>query len=72
MAVRWLAPERLDDAERPAAESADVWSFGVVLWEILSLGARPYDALSDELVIQQVTLPDRSSLSTESFHDKFQ
>ena len=38
--VRWTAPETLDD--NLSTIESDRWSFGVVLWEIFSLAAKPY------------------------------
>lgn len=37
--VRWMAPEC---ANYKAVANSDVWSFGIVLWEIFSLGQMPY------------------------------
>ncbi|ESO11378.1 hypothetical protein HELRODRAFT_91450, partial [Helobdella robusta] len=49
MPVRWMAPEVL---RRPGFNvESDVWSFGVVLWEMMSRGLRPYMSLSNEKVI---------------------
>lgn len=45
----------------------NVWSFGVVLWEILSIGARPYATLTDEQVLQQVVQEKRTILNPPSF-----
>ncbi|XP_067683652.1 uncharacterized protein [Haliotis asinina] len=42
--VRWMAPECFKST-RDATEKSDVWSFGVVLWEIFSLGDNPYPGL---------------------------
>ena len=36
----WSAPEVLE--RRKFSSSADVWSYGILLWEIFSLGAFPY------------------------------
>ncbi|XP_030761792.1 uncharacterized protein LOC115886678 [Sitophilus oryzae] len=47
--LRWMAPEALES--RMCDNKTDVWSFGVVLWEIASLGAFPYKNLSNESVI---------------------
>ncbi|XP_055329168.1 receptor-like tyrosine-protein kinase kin-16 [Paramacrobiotus metropolitanus] len=38
--VRWMPPESIQNAVY--SEKSDVWSFGVVLWEMFSLGALPY------------------------------
>ena len=35
--IKWTAPERLQSM-KDANEKSDVWSYGIVLWEIFSLG----------------------------------
>lgn len=41
--VRWLAPECFPPrTQAPFTHSSDVWSFGVVLWEICTFGEVPY------------------------------
>ena len=38
--IRWTAPEAI--AFRTFSSASDVWSFGVVMWEVLAYGERPY------------------------------
>ena len=42
--LRWMAPEVLKT--RQVTNKSDVWSFGVLMWEIFSLGAVPYPTIS--------------------------
>ena len=42
--VRWMAPEVL--TMRQVTNKSDIWSFGVLMWEIFSLGAVPYPEIS--------------------------
>lgn len=42
--LKWMAPECLKSTVG-ATEKSDVWSFGIVLWEIFSLGDSPYDKI---------------------------
>jgi len=50
--VRWSAPETL--TLRKFTHASDVWSFGVVCWEILSFGILPYFWLSNRDVAEKV------------------
>ncbi|CAH3107683.1 unnamed protein product [Porites lobata] len=38
--VRWTAPEALQ--HRKFSSASDVWSYGILLWEIMSFAERPY------------------------------
>lgn len=48
--VKWLAPESLKEGY--FSNKTDVWSFGILLGEILSLGHQPYKELKNEDAMQ--------------------
>ncbi|KAF6032809.1 hypothetical protein EB796_008854 [Bugula neritina] len=50
--VRWTAPEAI--AFRKFTSASDVWSFGVLMWEVISYGERPYWNWSNQDVIKAV------------------
>ena len=66
--TRWCAPEcfHVASATQLATIAGNIWSFGVVLWEILTLGCRPYATLTDEQVVQQVLQEKRAVLNPPS------
>ncbi|RXM28758.1 ALK tyrosine kinase receptor [Acipenser ruthenus] len=51
--VKWMPPEAF--MEGIFTSKTDTWSFGVLLWEIFSLGYMPYPSRSNQEVLEFVT-----------------
>ncbi|XP_063232393.1 leukocyte tyrosine kinase receptor [Bacillus rossius redtenbacheri] len=51
--IKWMPPEAFLDGI--FTSKTDVWSFGVLLWEVMSLGYMPYTGLTNREVMQLVT-----------------
>ncbi|XP_022243768.1 leukocyte tyrosine kinase receptor-like [Limulus polyphemus] len=51
--VKWMPPEAFLDGI--FTSKTDTWSFGILLWEVMSLGYIPYPGRGNQEVIQLVT-----------------
>ncbi|CAG7786685.1 unnamed protein product, partial [Allacma fusca] len=57
--IRWMAPESVECSPTVirtmrTTKEGNVWSFGVLLWELCELGKFPYSELTDEQVLSRV------------------
>ena len=50
--IRWMAPESL--MKKEFSPASDVWSFGVVMWEMFSPREKPYDGMDNTQVAVNV------------------
>ncbi|XP_060907265.1 ephrin type-A receptor 7 isoform X1 [Labrus mixtus] len=50
--VRWTSPEAIQ--YRKFTSASDVWSYGIVMWEVMSYGERPYWDMSNQDVIKAI------------------
>ncbi|KAL4826675.1 hypothetical protein H8958_007778 [Nasalis larvatus] len=50
--IRWTAPEAI--AFRKFTSASDAWSYGIVMWEVMSFGERPYWDMSNQDVINAI------------------
>lgn len=55
--VKWMAPEAL--TENKFTSKSDVFSLGILMWEIVTLGATPYEYLTSTEVYHKVTAGGR-------------
>lgn len=57
--VRWMSPESLEQGLFTPA--SDVWSYGVLLYEIITFGSFPFQGMNNNQVLEHVkagnTLP---------------
>ncbi|XP_065897512.1 uncharacterized protein [Dysidea avara] len=50
--IRWMAIEAI--LERKYSVQSDVWSFGIVIWEIFTFGGYPYPSLTNIEVVDAI------------------
>ena len=50
--IRWMSPESLTDGS--STTKSDVWSYGVVIFEMCTYGDNPYNDKDNEQVVQYV------------------
>uniref|UniRef100_A0A3B3I8P4 receptor protein-tyrosine kinase n=1 Tax=Oryzias latipes TaxID=8090 RepID=A0A3B3I8P4_ORYLA len=50
--IRWTAPEAIQ--YRKFTSASDVWSYGIVMWEVMSYGERPYWDMTNQDVINAI------------------
>uniref|UniRef100_A0A8C9WKZ8 Tyrosine-protein kinase n=1 Tax=Scleropages formosus TaxID=113540 RepID=A0A8C9WKZ8_SCLFO len=77
--VRWSPPEVLLYSR--FSSKSDIWAFGVLMWEVYTLGRMPYERLSNTEIVDKVSAGFRLyrpqlaneriySIMTNSWHDK--
>ncbi|XP_052780551.1 plexin-A2-like isoform X2 [Mya arenaria] len=53
--LKWAAPEVIEAEDFSAVTSySDVWSYGVVLWELLTRGVTPYPDVENSSILEHV------------------
>lgn len=70
MPVAWCAPESINTLSFSAA--SDVWSFGVVLWELFTYGEQPWSGYTGEQIQTEVNsgqLLSQPDLCTPEYYD---
>nr|DBA15157.1 TPA: hypothetical protein GDO54_004405 [Pyxicephalus adspersus] len=50
--LKWMAPERL--LHLSATSKSDVWSFGILLYEMVTLGAPPFPEVPPSIILQHL------------------
>ncbi|MFT7802187.1 tyrosine-protein kinase BTK-like [Arapaima gigas] len=77
--VRWSPPEVLLYSR--FSSKSDIWAFGVLMWEVYTLGRMPYERLSNTEIVEKVSAGLRLyrpqlaneriySIMTSCWHDK--
>ncbi|CAF0885729.1 unnamed protein product [Brachionus calyciflorus] len=72
--IRWMSPESLLDGS--STTKSDVWSYGVVIWEMVTYGENPYSGKDNEDVIRfvknggRLQLPDNAPFKLYSIFSK--
>lgn len=48
--LRWMAPEAV--VKRELTIASDIWSYGVLFWEVFAGGCLPFEGMTDEEVLR--------------------
>ncbi|CAG2221010.1 CSK [Mytilus edulis] len=68
--IKWMAPECMKTTKY-ANELSDVWSYGIVMWEIFSLGETPYPGIQNTdvpSVVKRGTKMKKPELCDDAFY----
>jgi serine/threonine protein kinase len=68
--VKWMSPEALFHSRYTT--KSDVWSFGVLMWEIMTLGGEPYTGVSYERLFQLLQMGFRMEKPTNCSRQIYQ
>ena len=61
---RWMAPEAIE--QMVFNEKTDVWSFGVMVWEIFNQAKQPYKNMAHENILSFLKEGNRLPITNES------
>nr|Q91743.1 RecName: Full=Fibroblast growth factor receptor 4; Short=FGFR-4; Flags: Precursor [Xenopus laevis]CAA61930.1 FGF receptor 4 [Xenopus laevis] len=67
--VKWMAPEALFD--RVYTHQSDIWSFGVLTWEIFTLGGSPYPVIPYEELFKLLREGHRMDKPSNCTHELY-
>jgi len=68
--VLWMSPESL--FEGVSTTKSDVWSYGVLLWEIITCGERPYTGIATEALLELIRDGYRMSIPIQCPQELYQ
>jgi len=57
MPVKWMSPESIET--KISTTMSDVWSYGVLFWEILNFGNAPYQNISNAVMLEHIKSGNR-------------
>nr|UEC49171.1 ntrk3 [Hofstenia miamia] len=52
--IRWMSPESISFRTSSCSKECDIWSFGILLWELYSYGQQPYRGYNDTEVCELI------------------